>query len=496
MLERKPLKTQFIVTFVLIIIVSLMATMLTYYAGYNIYRAIEYKKLYPANYFERMIPDIEDYIKKSGSAILNEKMQESLNKVIPSEGILYQIMDKNGHKIYGTDDKSIISSKEELYKRINTTVGIQGGYAKIIPVFDSEDKMLGAVSLYYKLKPYYLSMTDKIWIAPFYIAVIFSPFIYIIFFTMIFARKFARNIGNPVQMLIEASRKVKEKDLDFEIDYRADNELGILCRTFNEMKNELKESLMSQWKIEQARHEMVEALAHDLKTPLSVIQGYVESLLEGNFDDKQKIEKYLNVIKENTYKGTERIKQMLYAAELENTNTGLHISPVDMESFLLQKKESYEIMAKDKQIDFKFNITYSRHGRKSVLIDSEKLERILDNIILNSIRYTPEHGTITTNVYIEDESIRFRVWDTGKGFNSKDLAHLFNKFYRGDESRSSKNGHAGLGLYIVKQIVEMHRGSIRAYNLENAGACIEFDLWQKTSGTPYNSLPGRTKEWR
>jgi len=96
---------------------------------------------------------------------------------------------------------------------------------------------------------------------------------------------------------------------------------------------------------------------------------------------------------------------------------------------------------------------------------------------LNSIRYTPEHGTITTNVYIEDESIRFRVWDTGKGFNSKDLAHLFNKFYRGDESRSSKNGHAGLGLYIVKQIVEMHRGSIRAYNLENAGACIEFDLY-------------------
>lgn len=474
MLEKKPLKTQFIITFALIITVSLIVTIITYFAGYSIFRMIEYNKLYPANYFENKIPEIEGYIRKTNAIILKEK--ESLNKVIPSEGILYQVMDESGQKIYGTDNQKIINSKEELYGKMNTTIRIEGRYVRIIPIFNSQDKMLGAVSLSYTIKPYYLNIQDKIWIVPLFIVVIFSPFIYIIIFAMLFSRKFARNIGKPVNMLIEASRKVKEKDLDFEIDYEADNELGRLCRSFDEMKNKLKESLISQWRIEQEKHEMVEALAHDLKTPLSVIRGYVESLLEGNYDDKQKTEKYLNVIKENTYKGADLIKEMLYASELESSNAEFHVALVDIESFLLRKKESYEMITKSKEMNFVVNVTYDKHDEKTILVDDAILERILDNIILNSIRYIPEHGTISVNVEIDDKNIKFTVCDTGKGFSSKDLSNLFNKFYRGDESRSSKYGNSGLGLYVVKKLVEMQDGSIRAFNSKSGGAGIEFIL--------------------
>ena len=476
MLEKKPLKSQFVITFVLIIISSIIATIATYYTGYVIYAKNEYKRIYPANYYEKRIPDIEGYIRKAGVTLLQESEKQLLEKVIPSEGLLYQVVDEYGNIIYGTYDKKLLNGKEDLYNKLNTTIGKDGRYVKIIPVIDSQGKISGAVSLSYTLTPHYKSMSDNILLAPLLIIVAFSPFIYIVVFTLLFSKKFAANISKPVDMLINASKKVKEKDLDFNIDYYANNELGRLCEAFNEMKNELKGSLLSQWKAEQERQEMVQALAHDLKTPLSVIQGYVESLLESNYADTQKTKKYLQVIKDNVNKGVHLIKEMLYAAELETSDAELNIVPVDIYSFLMQKKESYEMMANNKKIHFKVDVTCGSQEGITCPVDVVKLERILDNIVSNSIRYVPEYGTITINADITCDKIIFKICDTGKGFSNKDLSNLFNKFYRGDESRSSKDGHAGLGLYIVKRLVEMHGGSITAFNEKDGGACIIFDI--------------------
>lgn len=476
MLEKKPLKSQFVITFVLIIISSIIATIATYYTGYVIYAKNEYKRIYPANYYEKRIPDIEGYIRKAGVTLLQESEKQLLEKVIPSEGLLYQVVDEYGNIIYGTYDKKLLNGKEDLYNKLNTTIGKDGRYVKIIPVIDSQGKISGAVSLSYTLTPHYKSMSDNILLAPLLIIVAFSPFIYIVVFTLLFSKKFAANISKPVDMLINASKKVKEKDLDFNIDYYANNELGRLCEAFNEMKNELKGSLLSQWKAEQERQEMVQALAHDLKTPLSVIQGYVESLLESNYADTQKTKKYLQVIRDNVNKGVHLIKEMLYAAELETSDAELNIVPVDIYSFLMQKKESYEMMANNKKIDFKVDVTCGSQEGITCPVDVVKLERILDNIVSNSTRYVPEYGTITINADITCDKIIFKICDTGKGFSNKDLSNLFNKFYRGDESRSSKDGHAGLGLYIVKRLVEMHGGSITAFNEKDGGACIIFDI--------------------
>ncbi|WP_026487309.1 HAMP domain-containing sensor histidine kinase [Caldanaerobius polysaccharolyticus] len=478
MLAKKPLKSQFVITFILILISSIIATIFTYYAGYMIFVNLEYKKIYPANYYEKKIPEIEDYIRSKGAVILNPEDKKSLEMIIPIEGISYQVIDTNGNRIYGTDIRRIVKSKEEFYSKMNSNIGIKGEYTRLIPVIDFDGKIKGGVALTYKLTPYFPNTVDEIWIKPLFAAIIFSPFIYIVIFTLLFSKRFADSIGKPINMLIEASRKVKEKDLDFNLDHYADNELGRLCEAFNEMKNELKESLISQWKVEQERYEMVEALAHDLKTPLSTILGYVEALTEGHYDDNQKIKKYLNVIKENANKASQLIKEMLYAAEIEGLGVGLDAVPVDIYSFLMQKKEGYEIMAKDKNINFKVDVTYENQEKKICPVDVVKLERILDNIIMNSIRYTPQNGTITINADVACDNIRFKICDSGKGFSNKDLLHVFSKFYRGDESRSSKNGHAGLGLYIAKKLVEMHRGSIKAFNAKDGGACIEFVLYK------------------
>ncbi len=480
MLDKKSLKTQFITTFVLILILSLLATIATYYAGYIIFTKIEYKKMIPANYSEKSIPVIEKDIRKKGAVLLHESKKQLIDEAIPEKSnILYQVTDINGDKLYGTDHKKILNGQEDLYQKVNTTIHIDGKYARIIPVFESEGKIGGAVTLSYAITPHYPSTSDKVLFTILFGVIVFSPFIYIVFFTLFFSRMFAKNIGKPVNMLIDALRKVKEKDLDFDINYHADNELGKLCEAFDEMKNELKKSLISQWKLEQERQEMVQALAHDMKSPLSVIQGYAESLLEDGLGNSEHTNKYLRVIKENARQGSNLIKEMLYAAELESSVEGLQVTPVDIYQFLMKKKESYKMISRDKKIVFKVDVSCKNQSNQSEAmfpVDVIKLDRIFDNIMLNSIRYTPENGTIRINADLASDWIQFEICDTGKGFSNKDLAKLFTKFYKGDEARSRKNGHVGLGLYIAKKLVEMHGGSITAFNDNGRGACVTFVL--------------------
>lgn len=476
MLGKKPLKIQFIISFIMIIVLSIIATIITYFAGYKIYEVIEYKNIYPDNYYERKVLDIEKYIRKTSIDFFSSNGKQSLDKIIPKEGIKYQVVNENGSIIYGTCSEKIINSRQELYEKINNNLALKGRYIRLVPIFNSEGKIVGGISLLYELKPYYVNSTDKIWIMPLFIIIIFSPFIYIILFTLFFSNKFQNSIGKPLNMLIQAAKEVKKKNLDFSVDYSADNEIGKLCEAFNEMKSELKISLISQWKIEQERHEMVETLAHDLKTPLSIINGYTESLLDGNYKDNEKLIRYLNVIKENTDKGSKLIKEMLYAAEIEDNIMEINNSLVDIKAFMNIKKESYEMICKDKKIKFSVDVQYKDEYKKFCSIDILKLERIIDNVVLNSISYTPEYGEIDIQVYVEDTNIKFVVQDTGKGFSSKDLPNIFYKFYRGDNARGLKNGNAGLGLYIAKKLAEIHGGNIKAFNSEFGGAFVEFTL--------------------
>ncbi|MGF7429457.1 HAMP domain-containing sensor histidine kinase [Thermoanaerobacterium thermosaccharolyticum] len=474
--KNKSLKTQFIIYFVSILILSILATIVTYYIGYLAFINIQYKKVYPANYYEKMIPSIESKIRGYGPDILNIYNKSKIDKIIPKEGIKYQVMNQNGDKIYGTDSQKLIRNRDELYKIINTTSGLKGSYYKIIPIINKQGMIEGAVSLSYTLTPYFINKVDKYLYEPLFIIIVISPFIYIALFTILFSLEFTKNIRKPLNLIIEASRKIKERDLNFDIDYKADNELGSLCVAFNDMKDELKNSLTAQWKIEQERHEMVESLAHDLKTPISIIKGYAESLLDDCIDDKLKFKKYLDVILENTDKCIKIVKMMLFMSELDDSPVNLNFSQINIKDFLTRKIDEYKQISKDKSLNFDLDILDKRHDKAMVYIDVQKFERVMDNIVINSIRYTPELGMIKIRCNVDEDKIYITVCDSGSGFNQKDLTHVFERFYRGDVSRSSEDGHVGLGLYIAKKLVEIHGGEIEAYNREGGGACIKFDL--------------------
>ncbi|HGH0388716.1 TPA: ATP-binding protein [Clostridioides difficile] len=470
-MKNQSLITQFRHTFIFIIIASIVATVITYVFALYLYIHSLNKDIYPPNYYERQVPRIEKYINEKNIALLSQSNEEGLKRTIRGDDMLYQVVDNNGNILYGTNPKKLFKTKEELFNNfINKTVR-KGGYIHTVPIKGDNGKIEGAVILFYQVKITFANIRGRFVFAVIIMA-LFSPFIYIVGFTRWLSKRFVKNINQPLHLLIDASKKIKEKDLDFEIDYYSDNELGKLCSAFSEMKDELKGSLSAQWKMEQERVEMVEALAHDLKSPLSIILGYTDALIGNNTDDNEKLHRYLTVIRENTEKSAALVQKMQYTSDLEKSNIQLNLVPINLPEFLRQKVQDYELQAHQKEVELILKM--QGNIQSPIQIDVDRLTRIFDNIISNSLQYTPSGGNISITVKDEKNCISYEICDSGRGFSSKDLKKALDKFYRGDEARQTKGGHSGLGLYIVKQLVEQLGGSVKIENSKSGGACVKF----------------------
>ncbi|EJP6471989.1 HAMP domain-containing histidine kinase [Clostridium botulinum] len=483
-MKKASLKTQTISTFLLIIFLSIICTIVTIGAYYYIMYFGENSMLRPDNYYQKQSEKIQQFIVSRGEGILEDKNRLELESLIPKRGIGYQITDLNGKVICGNEKMRIIKNKKQLIESINKTdinslnkTSFLGSKVKkYIPILDGNYNVKGTAIIKYNIETTAKKDKDEKIFHVFERFLVYSPFVYIIVFTIIFTRKLIKSIKQPINEIIDASNKIKEEDLDFEINYKSNNELGKLVSSFEDMKNALKESLNKQWIMEEDRKEMIKAIAHDLKTPITVIQGHVEVLIEGGIKDPIRVEKYLNIIKANTERMGRLISDMNLASEIENKSFDLVPVKVDIIEFLEKKQQDYKVLCKDKNIEFKLLLEKKFNLNREFSIDAERLEQILDNIISNAIRYTPSGKSIITKVKVYNNIIKFIVEDEGTGFNDKELCYVFEKFYRGDSSRSKEKGHSGLGMYIVKILVEKHNGWITAENKEKGGARIKFTI--------------------
>lgn len=472
-MKNMSLAIQFRRSFILIIVVSLVCSAITIVTTSALFFSSEYKDFYPSNYSEQQIPVIESYIHKENLQLLDQENETELGNMMRGS-MLYLVVEADGSPIYGTLSSPPYQSEEEFYDILNTTVLENGRYIKIIPIVDESGSIKGGVLLSYNIKITFLNIAGRIKFFLFIVGVL-SPFIYILLFVAVFSKRFAKKVNEPLDILKGAAKKIKQKDLDFEITYHANNELGQLCTAFSEMKEELQNSLSMQWRMEQERVEMVAALAHDLKSPLSIILGYTDALIEDNQDGNKELLQYLSIIRENADRSASLVKQMQYTTELENSNAALSLVEINLKDFLLREMQVHEMQAEKEQI----HIRLQMQGEIPELmkIDTDKLRRILDNILSNSLQYTPAGGQINVEVMPDKERILYKICDTGCGFSEKDLRKALERFYRGDEARQTKDGHSGLGLYIAKQLTEQLGGSIQIGNGENGGACVVF--WHK-----------------
>jgi two-component system phosphate regulon sensor histidine kinase PhoR len=226
---------------------------------------------------------------------------------------------------------------------------------------------------------------------------------------------------------------------------------------------------------EEYRKEFMGNVSHELKTPLFTVQGYIETLLDGAMKDKNVAEKYL----ERANKGVERliyiVKDLDMITKLEVGDLRLNVTTFDIVDLVKSVFDLLEMKAAKKKISLMFDMDY----KQPILVkgDEERIQQVLTNLVVNSIKYGHQNGT--TEISIErliKNKVIVRVTDNGEGIGKEHLPRLFERFYRVDKSGSRKEGGSGLGLSIVKHIIEAHDEKIYVESEENVGSEFSFTL--------------------
>ena len=226
---------------------------------------------------------------------------------------------------------------------------------------------------------------------------------------------------------------------------------------------------------EEYRKEFLGNVSHELKTPLFTVQGYIETLLDGAVNDENVRDKYLN----RASKGVERLSYILkdldMITKLEVGDLSLSIQDFDIVELVQNVFDLFEIKAAKKNITLTFDKDYS--APIYVKADKERIQQVLSNLIVNSLKYGLNHGT--TEVSVENlikNKVIVRVTDNGEGIAKEHLSRLFERFYRVDKSGSRKEGGSGLGLSIVKHIIEAHNEKIYVESEPEVGSEFSFTL--------------------
>jgi len=274
---------------------------------------------------------------------------------------------------------------------------------------------------------------------------------------------FSSTLTRPVKELINATREVAQGDLEREVPVRSKDELGELTKSFNQMRSQLKQS-------RDLRRKMTADIAHELRTPLSIILGHTEALSEGKlnpspetFDIVYDEAKRLSLLVEDL-----RTLSLSEAGEL--TLTLQAVSPSDLVDRVVG---AYLPKARGLNISLEAD---AEANLPDVQADFHRIIQVLANLLDNALRYTPAGGHLKLSARPASDGIEFRVQDSGPGISEADLPYIFDRFYRGDKSRNRQDGGSGLGLAISKSIIEAHGGRIGAESTMGEGTTITFVL--------------------
>lgn len=225
---------------------------------------------------------------------------------------------------------------------------------------------------------------------------------------------------------------------------------------------------------ENYRREFVGNVAHELKTPLFSIQGYLLTLIEGGVDDETIRDKYLNRINKSVERLTYIVKDLDLITELEAGNLKLDLHPFNIVALAQEVFDLLEIKAENNNIKLRFDKNYDSPIK--VLGDIEKIEQVLTNLIANAINHSQRASEVIISFANENDKIKITVTDSGKGIEPDKINRIFERFYRADKSRSRQQGGSGLGLAIVKHILEAHHQKIYVESEYGVGAKFYFYL--------------------
>lgn len=279
----------------------------------------------------------------------------------------------------------------------------------------------------------------------------------------------------PLDKMRIATKKIADGNFDYELDEKDFVEIPFLYNDFEKMRIKLKENEEEKILSENAARELVSNISHDLKTPLTAIRGYVEGILDGVASSPQKVRDYLTTIYNKTNYMTKLIDELLYYSRVSGNEFSYNFEKTNV-------KEFFDDYVKDLYLELdtiRINFSYSANVDADTVIDidREQIKRALNNIVANAVKYMDkEEPEIHFRVKENMDAINIRISDNGRGIDEKDLPHIFERFYRSDASRNTKLGGSGIGLSIVKKVIENHEGSVVAISRSGVGTDIDIVL--------------------
>lgn len=282
-----------------------------------------------------------------------------------------------------------------------------------------------------------------------------------------------KDIYKPLKELSIAMQRISTGDFDYHMANRRDDEIGILFDNYEQMRLQLKENEEEKAQNEKKSKELVSNISHDLKTPITSIKGYVEGIMDGVADTPEKMDKYIKTIYNKANDMDRLINELTVYSGIDSNRIPYHFHRINVSEYFGDCIEEVGLDLESKNIE----LNYSNLASPDTLViaDPEQLKRVINNIIGNSVKYMDkEKGEIDIRILDELDSIRVEIEDNGKGIAAKDLPKIFERFYRTDASRNSSKGGSGIGLSIVKKIVEDHGGYIWATSKEGEGTCMHF----------------------
>ena len=300
-------------------------------------------------------------------------------------------------------------------------------------------------------------------------------FVILIFTSLMLTRWIRRGVFNPINELNVAMKKIKEGNFEYALATDARGEIGDLYRNYEDMRLRLKESTEENTENEKQNRELISNISHDLKTPITAIKGYVEGIMDGVADTPEKIDKYIKTIYNKANDMERLINELTYYSRIDNNRIPYNFHRINVADYFGDCVE--EVGMDLEQRNIKLNYSNLVSPDTVVIADPEQMKKVINNIISNSIKYMDKpNGVIDIRILDEVDSIRIEIEDNGKGIAQKDLGRIFERFYRTDTSRNSAQGGSGIGLSIVKKIIEDHGGYIWATAKEGEGTCMHFVL--------------------
>ena len=449
------LKLKFIILIAGIVIIPLIVTSILIFIN-NIY---ELKNEPAPSYFRIM-----SWLIHSFPGILDNEVDSEnvLSDSPPPEGLFFLMIDPDDTIVHSNLKDYEIGKRIDYVDAVQSILKDNEDYRLIVEYMDFEDEngilILGIKKITHRIDESFQKIQRSIYI-----------FLALLIVISILGIILVNSVSKAITGLEKATKRIASGDLDFELKSRGTDEISSLEKSFNIMREKLRDEM-------EKRSRFLMAVSHDLSTPLTSIKGYVEAIQDGFAENKTELDKYISIIKDKTELLNYRISELIDFVKMEKGEWKMKLKEENLKKLLLSVAKIY----KDDSFIFKRNFDYNIDVQEDIKISVDKnlLVRALENLFNNAVRYTEENAKIVFNasVFTQDnkQDIRLEIIDTGVGIPEEEIKKIFDPFYRGTNFNNQKG--FGIGLSSVKSIVEAHGWSIDVQSEAGKGTTFYINI--------------------